>query len=312
MKNNNTNYLSRFVEPAIKYKALIKTELSKGQKLSCWMWYTFPQIKGLGRSEHSEYFAIQSRAHALHYLAHFQLGNLLRDHTRLVLSHRNLNIKSIFSLPDNLKFQSSMTLFSEVSEKGSLFEEAINIFFDGKKCQKTLDFLNSTSEHHTPLDFADRTTFTLFSVVTKEELMGVPLTRIVAINRDFNVLQATASEYDSSTLLSIEATDEEKKLTLSNLKFTKGEATAEALKALHLDKGASFSHLDHMPTQLREIGYGEIGEVLGTFKLNYEHILIDSEQECINLLKNGLSFQDVAKEKRVPLKRLMSIWQAYK
>src|ERR1700753_2225748 len=87
-------------------------ELRAGRKTSHWMWFVFPQIKGLGFSAMARRYAIASLEEARAYLDHPILGDRLRDCTELVLLHRDSSARQIFGSPDDLKFHSSMTLFA--------------------------------------------------------------------------------------------------------------------------------------------------------------------------------------------------------
>ncbi len=134
--------LRRFFEAQSKYAQQVLDELSRGKKESHWMYFTFPQMRGLGLSKYSVYFAIQSIEHAREFMAHRGLANRLRYHTKMVLAHKDKSIEDIFSLPDNLKFHSSMTLFALASERDVLFQQALDTFFKGKKDPLTLQILS--------------------------------------------------------------------------------------------------------------------------------------------------------------------------
>lgn len=140
--------LRRFIEAQAKDAQKIVSELSQGKKMSHWMWYTFPQIRGLGESSQSTYYAIQSIAHAQEYMQHTGLANRLRFHTKLVLRHKDKDIEAIFSNPDHLKLRSCMTLFSLISKQDTIFEQVIAHFFDGEKDPLTLKILNQQLKHH--------------------------------------------------------------------------------------------------------------------------------------------------------------------
>ena len=118
-------------------------ELRRGEKRGHWMWYVFPQVKGLGHSSTSEYYAIQSVAEAVAYLQHPILGLRLIACTDAVKEHQNLTAEKIFGYPDYLKFHSSMTLFEQVAENGSSFSDAINKFFGGEPDMRTISILES-------------------------------------------------------------------------------------------------------------------------------------------------------------------------
>jgi uncharacterized protein (DUF1810 family) len=115
-------------------------ELRAGEKQSHWMWFIFPQILGLGSSEMATRYAISSLEEARAYLHHPVLGPRLREITRIVLGVQGKTMGEIFGYPDDLKFRSSMTLFSRAasSSEDSLFREALERFFEGKEDEGTL------------------------------------------------------------------------------------------------------------------------------------------------------------------------------
>lgn len=113
-------------------------ELIAGKKKSHWMWFIFPQIQGLGRSDTARFYAISGRPEAQAYLAHSVLGSRLEDCTRAMLSHSNLTAHDILGSPDDLKFHSSMTLFAATAHENSLFQAALGQFCNGVEDQKTL------------------------------------------------------------------------------------------------------------------------------------------------------------------------------
>lgn len=135
--------LQRFVDAqGHDYESVVK-ELESGQKQGHWMWYIFPQIKGLGRSEVAQRFAISCKQEAKAYLQHPILGPRLRQCTKLVNSVEGRSIEQIFSFPDNMKFHSSMTLFMFSCDENDLFIEALNKYFDGSYDNLTIDILSS-------------------------------------------------------------------------------------------------------------------------------------------------------------------------
>ncbi len=118
-------------------------EISSGKKMSHWIWYIFPQLRGLGRSHRSEYFGITDTDEARRYLAHPVLGARLREITKAALSHRNKRPEKLFgSGIDAQKAQSCMTLFDAISPN-DIFAEALQAFYQGQRCQATLDLLNA-------------------------------------------------------------------------------------------------------------------------------------------------------------------------
>src|SRR3954468_2011135 len=108
---DDTFDLQRFLDAQASTYAAAHAELQAGRKRSHWMWYIFPQIRGLGSSPTSRHFAIASREEAAAYLAHPVLGARLRDCTQLVNAVQGRTAYQIFGDPDCMKFQSCMTLF---------------------------------------------------------------------------------------------------------------------------------------------------------------------------------------------------------
>jgi len=113
-------------------------ELEAGRKQSHWMWFIFPQIAGLGFSAMSQRFALHSLGEAQSYLGHPVLGERLRDCTRAVLKHPDRSAYAILGSPDDMKFHSSMTLFSRAAPEEALFREALDTFFRGEADPNTL------------------------------------------------------------------------------------------------------------------------------------------------------------------------------
>lgn len=133
--------LDRYLEAQELMWARVLVELKAGKKRSHWMWFVFPQIKGLGHSDMAARYAIQSRAEATAYLGHPVLGSRLREACNALLALEILTAHEILGTPDDLKLRSSMTLFAEVSEPGDVFGAVLEKYFDGKKDARTLALL---------------------------------------------------------------------------------------------------------------------------------------------------------------------------
>ncbi len=133
-----------FLEAQAGSYASARAELAAGQKRSHWMWYIFPQLRGLGSSPTAQRFAITDLREATQYLAHPLLGARLRECTELVNAVEGRSIGQIFGYPDDLKFHSSVTLFAQAAEdgtEGALFREALNRYFNGAPDAATLKLL---------------------------------------------------------------------------------------------------------------------------------------------------------------------------
>ena len=133
--------LHRFLDAQERVYDTVLDELRAGRKASHWIWFIFPQIKGLGRSGVAQKFAITSLDEAEAYLQHPVLGPRLRECTQLVLNVNGRSAEEIFSYPDNLKFKSCLTLFMTATTDNALFKSALLKFFHGKPDQITLDIL---------------------------------------------------------------------------------------------------------------------------------------------------------------------------
>jgi uncharacterized protein (DUF1810 family) len=134
--------LRRFVAAQAPVYAQARDELAAGRKRSHWMWFVFPQLRGLGRSAMADRYGIASRAEAEAYLQHPLLGPRLVECTRLMLAARpDATALAILGSPDDLKFRSSMTLFAAISPAASLFALALERFFASAADAATLRLL---------------------------------------------------------------------------------------------------------------------------------------------------------------------------
>lgn len=121
------------------------SEIKEGHKHGHWIWYVFPQIKGLGHSYNSEFYGISSKHEAKAYLEHPELGKRLREITRALLDCSNPSAFNILGFPDVLKVQSCMTLFDLVSPN-DIFNEVLEKYYEGKRCEKTIQRLGFHEE----------------------------------------------------------------------------------------------------------------------------------------------------------------------
>jgi uncharacterized protein (DUF1810 family) len=138
---NDPYDLQRFVDAQNPVYEQVCSELRGGRKETHWMWFVFPQLKGLGHSWMANRYAISSRGEAEEYLRHSILGPRLRECTRLVNLVEGHSIEEIFNYPDNLKFQSCMTLFAQVASDNEIFMSALQKYFRGQPDGLTLDRL---------------------------------------------------------------------------------------------------------------------------------------------------------------------------
>jgi uncharacterized protein (DUF1810 family) len=133
--------LQRFVDAQVPIYEQAWGELRRGKKVSHWMWFIFPQVRGLGTSEMAQTYAIASRAEASAYLEHPTLGPRLRDCTRLVNQIDARSLVQIFGTPDDMKFRSSMTLFLQVALDSQVFLTALEKYCGSQLDARTLQLL---------------------------------------------------------------------------------------------------------------------------------------------------------------------------
>lgn len=123
------------------YKTAL-AEVRAGRKRSHWMWYIFPQIKGLGFSDTARFYAIKDLQEAADYLSHPILGARLMEMCGALLSHKNTSASQIFGNPDDLKLRSSMTLFAEVEGADPIFAKVLERFYSSRKDERTIAILD--------------------------------------------------------------------------------------------------------------------------------------------------------------------------
>ena len=147
------HHLRRFVEAQAAVYTQARDELAAGRKRSHWMWFVFPQMRGLGQSAMAHRYGIASRVEAVGYLDHALLGARLVECTNLMLAvPEGATANAILGSPDDLKFRSSMTLFDAVAAESSRFAGlasprtpfavALDRFFEGSGDAATLRLLD--------------------------------------------------------------------------------------------------------------------------------------------------------------------------
>ena len=136
--------LSRFVEAQQPLMDDVRAELAAGRKRTHWMWFVFPQLRGLGRSAMARHFGIASREEAVAYLADPTLGPRLRECVELVQAVQGRTAHEIFGSPDDLKLRSCLTLFREIDGVDGVFGKALQKYFDGQPDPMTLQLLAAT------------------------------------------------------------------------------------------------------------------------------------------------------------------------
>ena len=138
--------LQRFVTAQDTSFSIALAELEAGRKRSHWMWFIFPQMRGLGSSAMATLYGIASRGEAKTYLAHPVLGPRLQRCTQAVLGLNGRSLNEIFGSPDDMKFCSSMTLFAEVAGTAETsYRGALDRLCDGRPDARTMALLQLSS-----------------------------------------------------------------------------------------------------------------------------------------------------------------------
>jgi uncharacterized protein (DUF1810 family) len=130
--------LERFLTAQASVYAAALAEIRSGCKRTHWMWFVFPQFAGLGLSATSRHFALRSVEEARAYLGHLILGARLQECAEALLRVEGRSASDVFRYPDDLKLQSSMTLFELVSPPGSVFSQVLDKYFGGARDATTL------------------------------------------------------------------------------------------------------------------------------------------------------------------------------
>ncbi len=133
--------LNRFTSAQEGIYDRVLAELRSGLKRTHWMWFIFPQIDGLGHSPTTRFYAIKSLAEARQYLSHPVLGPRLAECAESVLGVQGRSASDIFGYPDDMKLQSSMTLFALAAGPGSVFERVLDKYYQGKPDARTLQIM---------------------------------------------------------------------------------------------------------------------------------------------------------------------------
>lgn len=136
--NNDPYDLQRFVDAQAQVYDQVAVELRTGRKRTHWMWFVFPQLRGLGFSATATRYGITSLEEAQAYLAHPVLGPRLLECTRWVLAVENRTASQIFGSPDDQKLRSSMTLFARAGPENPEFAQALQKYYGGEHDPLTL------------------------------------------------------------------------------------------------------------------------------------------------------------------------------
>lgn len=133
--------LDRFLSAQESTFADALEELRGGRKRSHWMWFIFPQLRGLGRSERARFYGIGSLEEARAYLGHPVLGPRLIEAVEAALESGEEDPLALFGSPDDMKFRSCLTLFAAADPQARVFRDALDVFYDGEPDSGTLDRL---------------------------------------------------------------------------------------------------------------------------------------------------------------------------
>ena len=123
-------------------------EIRSGRKRSHWMWYIFPQVKGLGHSSMAEYYGISGIDEARAYLADPVLGARLVEISEALLELEDKDAAGIFGYPDVLKLRSSMTLFAAVGGEDSVFQRVLEVYYHGSRDEQTMNIIGRQQDEH--------------------------------------------------------------------------------------------------------------------------------------------------------------------
>lgn len=140
------NDLTRFLDAQNKLYLTAYSELKKGRKETHWMWFIFPQLKGLGKSTIANYYALANLKEAEDYLNHPVLAKHLIEICQVLLEYKRKSIEAILGELDARKLCSSMTLFSQVQNADPVFQEILDVFFSGYSDSLTLSRIKAPLE----------------------------------------------------------------------------------------------------------------------------------------------------------------------
>ena len=136
------NSLERFLEAQEHTYATALKEIKNGKKRTHWMWYIFPQLRGLGKSRMAYAYGINGIEEAKAYIEHPVLSARLIEICEALLEHKDQDIEDILGGIDAMKLRSSMTLFAYISNNDSVFHKVLDSFYDGEMDELTLENIN--------------------------------------------------------------------------------------------------------------------------------------------------------------------------
>lgn len=133
--------LNRFIDQQKTYYDIALKEIKNGYKSSHWMWFIFPQLKGLGTSEMAEYYGLNGIKEAKEYYENKYLRSNLLEISKALLKVENKSINYILGYPDNLKLKSCMTLFELVDNDEQVFKDILEKYYLGERDEKTIELV---------------------------------------------------------------------------------------------------------------------------------------------------------------------------
>ncbi len=136
--------IERFLEAQIGVYEMAYSELEEGRKRSHWMWFIFPQLRGLGASEMARFYGLEDLKEADAYLKHPVLGVRLIDLCKLLIKSGASDARRIFGTPDDLKLRSCISLFASLKESNPVFQLVLDRFFQGQKDPLTMKYLTQS------------------------------------------------------------------------------------------------------------------------------------------------------------------------
>ncbi|MEQ9260221.1 MAG: DUF1810 domain-containing protein [Roseovarius sp.] len=134
--------LGRFLDAQARLWPRPLEEIESGRKQTHWMWFVFPQLRGLGHSANARFYGIADLAEAEQYIGHEVLGPRLLAISTAMLAHDGAEAEAILGPVDAMKLRSCATLFAHASEE-PVFPGLLNAFFSGTPCEKTLHLLSA-------------------------------------------------------------------------------------------------------------------------------------------------------------------------
>ena len=134
--------LNRFIEAQKKYYEIALKEIKNGYKETHWIWFIFPQLKSLGKSDTALYYGIKDLEEAKSYLENNYLRHNLIEISEAFFNLKGNNPTEILGYPDDLKVKSCMTLFYLADESIDIFKNVIDKFYNGEFDSNTISIIN--------------------------------------------------------------------------------------------------------------------------------------------------------------------------